>query len=162
MCIIEINKFNTFFSSQITTAFAMLICLVFMLKSNQRASDWANQEQLYKSAIRVCPKNAKVYYNIGRLASQNGDDLTALNYYKYAIELYPNYDAALMNLGNLLRTLNQLDLAEKYIQKSIDITWVITFQNRHRHEISMMKNCEMKFQWRISDCMDEFGYCQSL
>lgn len=107
---------------KISTMFAVFICLVFMLKSNQRAADWANEKQLYRSALRVCPKNAKVYYNIGRLASQNGDDATAMNYYKYAIKLYPDYDAALMNLGNLYRTHNQLDLAEQFIQKSIDIT----------------------------------------
>lgn len=100
----------------------MFVCLVFMLKSNQRASDWASEEQLYRSALRVCSDNAKVYYNIGRLASHNGDDATAMNYYKYAIKLYPNYDAALMNLGNLFRTHDQLDLAEQFIQKSIDIT----------------------------------------
>lgn len=45
-----------------------------------------------------------------------------MNYYKYAIELYPNYDAALMNLGNIYRTQNQLDLAEQLIRKSIEIT----------------------------------------
>lgn len=84
--------------------------------------EWTNEEQLYKSALRVCPNNAKVYYNIGRLASQNGDETTAMNYYKYAIKLYPNYDAALMNLGNLYRAQNQLDLAEQLIEKSIQIT----------------------------------------
>lgn len=92
------------------------------MKSNQRASDWAKEEQLYQSALLVCPNNAKVYYNIGRLASQNGNDSIAMNYYKYAIELYPNYDAALMNLGNLYRIQHQLDLAEQLIQKSIEIT----------------------------------------
>lgn len=107
---------------QISTAFAVFVCIVFMLKSNQRANEWAKEEQLYRSALRVCPNNAKVYYNIGRLASQNGNDTTAMNHYKYAIELYPNYDAALMNLGNLYRTQHQLDLAEQLIQKSIEIT----------------------------------------
>lgn len=107
-----------------------------MLKSNQRANDWANEEQLYRSAIRVCPNNAKVYYNIARLASQNGDDATAMHFYKYAIELYPNYDAALMNLGNLYRTQNQLHLAEQFIQKSIDITWVKVF----KWAIQLVKN----------------------
>lgn len=100
----------------------IFVCIVLMIRTNQRSLDWMNEDRLFKSALRVCPNNAKVYYNIGRLASQNGDDQMAMIYYQYAIKLYPDYDAALMNLGNLYRSLNDLDTAESYIEKSIKIT----------------------------------------
>lgn len=93
-----------------------------MLRTNQRSRDWRNEERLFKSALRVCPSNAKVFYNIGRLLSSKGDDKTAMKYYQYAIKLYPEYDAALMNLGNLYRLDNDLDAAELYIKKSIEVT----------------------------------------
>lgn len=63
-----------------------------------------------------------MYYNIGRLYSYKNDDGMAIKFYEEAIRLYPDYDAALMNLGNIYRAQNKLDLAEEYIQRSIDIT----------------------------------------
>lgn len=98
------------------------ICITFVLRTNQRAKDWMNEDRLYRSAIRVCPNNAKIYYNIGRLLSHQDEPEMAMKYYKQAIRLYPNYDAALMNLGNLYRARNELDIAEKYIQRSLNIT----------------------------------------
>lgn len=65
---------------------------------------------------------SQVFYNIARLASYANDSDKAHDYYLHAIELYPNYDAALMNLGNLYRSKHQLDLAEQYIQKSVEVT----------------------------------------
>lgn len=113
-----------YISCQICKICACFLCLLFVLRTNQRTRDWTNEKNLFESAIRVCPENAKVYYNIGRLASHNGDDKTAKIYYEHAIKLHPKYDAALMNLGNLYRTQNKLDTAETFIQKSIEITWV--------------------------------------
>lgn len=46
----------------------------------------------------------------------------AIEFYQQAIRLYPEYDAALMNLGNIFRAQNKLDLAETYIKQSINIT----------------------------------------
>lgn len=46
----------------------------------------------------------------------------AMLYYQEAIRLYPKYDAALMNLGNIYRAQNKLDVAEDYIKQSLNIT----------------------------------------
>lgn len=65
---------------------------------------------------------SQIFYNIGRLASLENDNERATQYYLRAIELYSDYDAALMNLGNLYRIKNNLELAEKYISKSVRVT----------------------------------------
>lgn len=65
---------------------------------------------------------SQIYYNIGRLYSYKNDDEVAIEFYREAIRLYPEYDAALMNLGNIYRAQNKLDLAEEYIKQSINIT----------------------------------------
>lgn len=98
------------------------LCVVFVLRTTHRSKEWMNEERLFKSAIRVCPNNAKVYYNLGRLSSYKHDTIDAFKYYHEAIRLCPQYDSALMNLGNLYRARNQLDLAEFYIQRSIQAT----------------------------------------
>ena len=46
----------------------------------------------------------------------------AFVHYQKAIDLYPDYDAALMNLGNLYRETGDLEKAQYYLQKSIEVT----------------------------------------
>lgn len=46
----------------------------------------------------------------------------AFRHYQTAIDLYPDYDAALMNLGNLYRETGDLTNAQYYLQKSIEVT----------------------------------------
>jgi len=90
-----------------------------MLRTRQRATDWLNEEQLFKSALQVCPDNAKVHYNIARLATDTGNNTKAFLHYHKAIDLYPSYESALMNLGNLYREHGQLATAEEYIRMAL-------------------------------------------
>ncbi|XP_001357919.3 protein O-mannosyl-transferase TMTC4 [Drosophila pseudoobscura] len=99
----------------------MLLFAVMMVRTRQRATDWLNEDQLFKSALEVCPDNAKVHYNIARLATDTGNNTKAFQHYHYAIELYPEYEAALMNLGNLYREHGQLQTAEKYIRMALQV-----------------------------------------
>ncbi|XP_017872545.1 PREDICTED: transmembrane and TPR repeat-containing protein CG5038 [Drosophila arizonae] len=100
-------------------ALLMLLFAVFMLRTRQRAAEWLNEEQLFSSALQVCPNNAKVHYNIARLATDNGNSSRAFHHYLKAVELYPEYESALMNLGNLYREYGQLETAEKYIRAAL-------------------------------------------
>lgn len=97
----------------------MLLFTVMMLRTRQRASDWLNEENLFASALKVCPDNAKVHYNIARLATDSGNNTKAFIHYHKAIDLYPSYESALMNLGNLYREHGQLDTAEEYIRMAL-------------------------------------------
>uniref|UniRef100_A0A182NST4 dolichyl-phosphate-mannose--protein mannosyltransferase n=1 Tax=Anopheles dirus TaxID=7168 RepID=A0A182NST4_9DIPT len=97
------------------------LCTMFILKTQSRAYEWTSEELLFRSALRVCPRNAKVYYNIARLATDEGDRETAFQFYRHAIKLHPDYEAAHMNLGNLYRETHELDTAERHLRKAIDI-----------------------------------------
>ncbi|XP_053670732.1 protein O-mannosyl-transferase TMTC4 [Anopheles nili] len=97
------------------------VCTMFILKTQSRAYEWTSEDLLFRSAMRVCPRNAKVYYNIARLATDQGDRETAFAFYRHAIELHPEYEAAHMNLGNLHREMQELDIAERHLRKAIEI-----------------------------------------
>ncbi|KAL7744365.1 hypothetical protein ACLKA6_001754 [Drosophila palustris] len=97
----------------------MLLFAVMMIRTRQRAAEWLNEETLFSSALQVCPNNAKVHYNIARLATDTGNSTRAFQHYHKAIELYPEYESALMNLGNLYREHGQLLTAEKYIRAAL-------------------------------------------
>ncbi|XP_058118870.1 protein O-mannosyl-transferase TMTC4 [Anopheles ziemanni] len=98
-----------------------LLCTAFILKTQSRAYEWTSDDLLFRSALRVCPRNAKVYYNIARLASDQGDRETAFAFYRRAIELHGEYEAAHMNLGNMYREAHDLDRAEWHLRKAIEI-----------------------------------------
>uniref|UniRef100_A0A182RH05 dolichyl-phosphate-mannose--protein mannosyltransferase n=1 Tax=Anopheles funestus TaxID=62324 RepID=A0A182RH05_ANOFN len=97
------------------------LCTMFILKTQSRAYEWSSEDLLFRSAMRVCPRNAKVYYNIARLATDQGDRETAFTFYRHAIKLHPEYEAAHMNLGNLYREMHELDTAERHLRKAIEI-----------------------------------------
>ncbi|XP_067616656.1 protein O-mannosyl-transferase Tmtc4 [Eurosta solidaginis] len=99
----------------------MLLFACLLLRTRERATDWLSEERLFSSALKVCPKNAKVHYNIARLSTDRFERHKALLHYHKAIELYPQYEAALMNLGNLYREMGDLDNAEKYIKASLAV-----------------------------------------
>ncbi|XP_053693440.1 protein O-mannosyl-transferase TMTC4 [Sabethes cyaneus] len=96
------------------------VCLVFVLRTIQRSAYWTTEHLLFRSALRIVPNNAKVHYNIARLATDHGDRETAFAFYKQAIQLYPEYEAAHMNLGNLYRDIQDYDQALMHLKKAIE------------------------------------------
>lgn len=91
------------------------------LKTYQRSMEWRTEHQLFFSALKVVPRNAKVYYNIARISSEVKDIDTSLKFYQKAIQLHPNYESAHMNLGNLYRELHQYQKAKFHLLKAVDI-----------------------------------------
>lgn len=94
----------------------IVIVFIYVLKTRTRASQWNDGLTLYQSALRVCPNNSKVHYNI---ASKQADKELAILHYRRAIELFPANDGALMNLGNVYRDRGDLDQAEHYLRRAL-------------------------------------------
>ncbi|XP_055851404.1 protein O-mannosyl-transferase TMTC4 [Episyrphus balteatus] len=101
-------------------AFLSVIYLL-TLRTRERSTEWMTEELLFSSALTVCPNNAKVHYNIARLATDKGEKKKAFYHYHKAIDLYGNYEAALMNLGNLYREIGDYQTAEYYIKQSLEV-----------------------------------------
>lgn len=91
------------------------------MRSILRNVDWLTEERLFVSALEVCPQNAKVHYNIAKVAADNGDKQLALIEYKRAIELNPNYEQAMNNLANLFREDKKFKEAEALLRKAISV-----------------------------------------
>lgn len=96
------------------------LIIILIAKSFTRALEWRNEEVLFKSALNVCGNNAKVHYNIARVSADKNNRDLAFSHYEKAIELYPEYESALMNLGNLYREDNNYEKAEYYLKRSIE------------------------------------------
>lgn len=97
------------------------IVISFMLRSHLRSIEWINESNLFTSALEVCPNNAKVHYNIAKVAADNDDLKKAETEYRLAIKFYPNYDQAMNNLANILRNIGNLEEAENLLLKAVNI-----------------------------------------
>ena len=75
---------------------------------------WKTETDLFESGLKVCPNNGKIHYNLAKVST---DIYKAEWHYKKAIELWPSYEHALNNLGNLLKNKGQFKEAENYLLK---------------------------------------------
>jgi len=105
------RKYKSF--KQFFKIVALFLLAMFGAKTWIRSIDWQNEHRLYTSGLRVCPDNAKIYYNLAKLAADNATKLskpastfersTAVHLYRHALKLWPDYEHAMNNLGNLYR-----------------------------------------------------------
>ena len=66
-------------------------------------------------------KDAREYYNQAKSAAQQGLTKQAMEFYREAIRLDPEYGQALTGLGALLLTQRQVDEAKSLFEKALDI-----------------------------------------
>ncbi|XP_066585069.1 protein O-mannosyl-transferase TMTC4 isoform X2 [Prorops nasuta] len=85
----------------------------------RRSSEWKTESVLFKSALHVCPLNAKVHYNIAKNAADNGNVLLAKLEYEEALRLNSQYAQAMNNLSNLLKDEGKFSEAEKLLKKAV-------------------------------------------
>nr|XP_023017979.1 transmembrane and TPR repeat-containing protein 4-like [Leptinotarsa decemlineata] len=98
-----------------------ILLIIFTFQTILRNMNWLTEEKLFTSALEVCPLNAKVHYNVAKIAADNNNKILAIYEYEKAIELYPNYEQAMNNLANLLRENKQFKDAELLLRKAITI-----------------------------------------
>ncbi|KAK1167860.1 protein O-mannosyl-transferase TMTC4-like isoform X1 [Acipenser oxyrinchus oxyrinchus] len=97
-----------------------LLC-VNVIRCILRSSQWRSEEQLFQSALTVCPLNAKVHYNVGKNLADQGNQTSAIKYYREAVRLNPQYVHAMNNLGNILKERNELPEAEQLLSRAVQI-----------------------------------------
>lgn len=84
-----------------------------------RMGDFKKYNKLMNAIVATDPDNPEVYFNLGVGSQELGENDQAITYYKKAIELNPNYEAALINLsviklareGELVEEMNSLGMS---------------------------------------------------
>lgn len=69
-----------------TQVFYGIFLVTMCLRCRWRANDWTSEENLFRSGLDVCPNNAKIYYNIGKILGDRKQNDLAIKFYKKAIE----------------------------------------------------------------------------
>ncbi|XP_078039359.1 protein O-mannosyl-transferase Tmtc4 isoform X2 [Augochlora pura] len=111
--------------SRVSVQYILLVYIVlislFFARSWLRSEQWKTETVLFRSALHVCPLNAKVHYNIAKNAADAGNTTLALYEYKEALRLNPNYAQAMNNLGNLLKDQGKYIEAETLFRRAIEL-----------------------------------------
>ncbi|XP_068220759.1 protein O-mannosyl-transferase TMTC4-like isoform X1 [Palaemon carinicauda] len=113
----ELNAIS-FINKRVLQAGYIFLVVMFILRSQQRSRDWLTEKHLFSSGLDVCPLNAKVHYNMGKVAADTGDVLEAVRRYREALHLNPDYDQAMNNLANILKDQGHLDEALHLLQQA--------------------------------------------
>ncbi|XP_046622423.1 protein O-mannosyl-transferase TMTC4 isoform X1 [Neodiprion virginianus] len=98
-----------------------VLLAVFFARSWIRSAEWKTEKTLFRSALNVCPLNAKVHYNVAKNAADKGDSAHAEIEYNEALRLHPEYAQAMNNLGNLLKDRQRYYEAEKLLKRAVEI-----------------------------------------
>ncbi|VDD93315.1 unnamed protein product [Enterobius vermicularis] len=100
---------------------AMVVLALAVVKCMKRSSEWRTEFTLYSSGLEVCPNNAKIYYNLGKLFANSRDwDAAKINY-QNAVKLEPNYSFALNNLANVNLQERKFKTAEGLLKKCLKL-----------------------------------------
>lgn len=67
-----------------------------------KLGDFAKYKEIMEKIVANDPENPDLYFNLGVSASRLGDDKQAIEYYKQAIVLKPDYGAAQINTAALI------------------------------------------------------------
>lgn len=65
--------------------FILLLFLVHSIRTYDRSKEWSSELFLFQSALKVCPMNAKVHYNLAKSLADIGNTQEAINRYSHAL-----------------------------------------------------------------------------
>ncbi|XP_027709913.1 protein O-mannosyl-transferase TMTC4 isoform X3 [Vombatus ursinus] len=147
------------------------ILLINMVRCITRCSQWRNEDLLFRSALSVCPLNAKVHYNVGKNLADKGDQTAAIRYYREAVRLNPKYVHAMNNLGNILKERNELQEAEELLSLAVQIqpdfaaAWmnlgIVQNSMRRFGEAEQSYRTAIKYRRKYPDCYYNLGRLNS-
>ncbi|KAK2587380.1 hypothetical protein KPH14_003097 [Odynerus spinipes] len=122
LVVIGLHKLSTSVSQRnLLLFFYTFLCFIFFVRSWTRSDQWRSEESLFRSALHVCPLNAKVHYNIAKNAADAGNSSLAKLEYEEALRLNPNYAQAMNNLANLLKDEGKYDTAENLFKQAVTL-----------------------------------------
>lgn len=97
-----------------------VLILALSIRTIVRNFDWRNQDTLWLATAKTSPSSPQNHNNLGDLYGRRGDLEKAVEEFKKAIKLKPNYADAYHNLANTYYQMGKFDLAEENYQRALE------------------------------------------
>lgn len=98
---------------------SVIVVLSLAYLTYERNKVWQNDVTLWKDVTEKAPDNARAYNNLGRAYGAHGRDIEAIEEFKKAIKLLPNYALAHMNMAVSYSRIDMPFEAEFYYKEAI-------------------------------------------
>ncbi|MEJ2720766.1 MAG: tetratricopeptide repeat protein, partial [bacterium] len=99
-----------------------IILLTFAAKTIDRNRDWKNETVLFAKTIEQEPKSPRAHAAAAEAAERSGDVPKAVREYQVALDLKPDYYAALVGLGQIYAYEGRYDDAVELIERAVTVT----------------------------------------
>jgi tetratricopeptide (TPR) repeat protein len=96
----------------------LVLVAMFGARTVERVGDWQTEERLYESCVRLLPTNANCAYNLATVRGTQKRSAEALQLYRTAVDLKPDFAIASMNLGNGYARTKRFEEAEHFLVAS--------------------------------------------
>ena len=119
---LALNKISELVKNKkITLIIFGLLILALATRTVMRNFDWKNQDTLWLAASKISHSSHQNHNNLGDLYARRGKYEKAVEEFKKAIELKPDYGDAYHNLANVYHQIGKDDLALENYQKALEL-----------------------------------------
>ena len=94
---------------KVRLASSTLLLAIFGVRTLWRNIDWRNEENFWKSVIRVVPRNSKGHFNYGNVMFSKNELKESIKYFKKSLEITPEDPSTLVNMATSYYKLNRHD-----------------------------------------------------
>lgn len=103
------------FPALVPAAIGVSLVLALAALTFERNLDFKTEESIWTATLSAAPENPRAYASLAKLAGQAGDPEKATALYRKAVNLYPDYAIARVNLGILLAGMGRVrEAADQY------------------------------------------------
>jgi tetratricopeptide (TPR) repeat protein len=138
----ELGKGKRHKAVAVSTA-AIIVVAALTVCTWQQVRYWKNSVELFTRTLEVTAGNYVAHYTLGNALAMQGSMLEAMDHYREALRIYPNYAEAHHNLANALTMRGYLDQAISHYKEALRIkpdyaeahrNLGVAFDRQGRHE----------------------------
>ncbi|MBI5845922.1 MAG: tetratricopeptide repeat protein [Deltaproteobacteria bacterium] len=107
-------------SGKTCAALGAAIAVVLGSATFHRNADYASEEAIWTATLSVAPKSARAWAALAKIAEGRGETEKAISLYRKAINLYPDFAVARINLGSILTKKGRLQEAVDQFAKVVE------------------------------------------
>ncbi|GAB1605655.1 protein O-mannosyl-transferase TMTC3-like [Argonauta hians] len=113
------RHYHTRYIKMLLWSCMVLLLSLHGLKTIVRNFDWQSEYILFKSAVKINQRNAKLFNNIGHALEKTSNLTEALHYFTFAARIQPDDIGAHINVGRTYQHLNMSAEAEQAFNTAI-------------------------------------------